>query len=74
MKRLPYDTAVFLRDRVCSDCCCNGDMKSYTGGEVDYFYYCSNKKCKNHEGEGVFQDDPDWLADIEETHNNPDGP
>lgn len=27
----------------------------------DYWYYCSNKCCVNHGGEGVFQDNPNWT-------------
>lgn len=28
----------------------------------DWWYYCSNKTCQNHEGEGVFQDNIDWVV------------
>lgn len=30
-------------------------------GESDWWYYCANKTCVNHAGEGVFQDTPDWV-------------
>lgn len=28
----------------------------------DWFMYCANKECENHEGEGYFQVYPDWVA------------
>ncbi len=30
-------------------------------GEWDWIVYCANKGCVNHQGTGVFQDDPDWY-------------
>ena len=38
------------------DCCCNDEW-----GDWDWWQYCSNKGCKNHAGEGVFQDSPPWV-------------
>lgn len=29
----------------------------------DWWYYCSNKGCEHHDGEGVFQDIPVWVED-----------
>ncbi len=45
-------------DSVCTDEF--EDFKDAT--EWDWWYYCSNKGCENHDGEGVFQDTPDWLG------------
>ena len=46
------------------DVCCNGSFKKFrNAAEWDWWYYCSNKGCKNHNGEGVFQYDPDWVTD-----------
>lgn len=28
----------------------------------DWFCYCANKECPNHEGEGFFQAYPDWMV------------
>lgn len=28
----------------------------------DWFCYCANKECPNHEGEGKFQAYPDWMV------------
>jgi hypothetical protein len=48
------------------DCCTNWDWDKIKplpeGAPSDWFYYCSNKACKNHQGEGVFQDRPDWVT------------
>lgn len=32
----------------------------------DWWYYCSNKMCEHHDGEGYFQNRPDWVFDISE--------
>ncbi|MGS1687102.1 hypothetical protein GHT72_028275 (plasmid) [Klebsiella pneumoniae] len=32
--------------------------------EWDWWIYCSNKTCKNHEGEGKFQNTPDFVERI----------
>ena len=63
----------------CKDCkypvvfaLCNPPFVNFEGPdfnakakEFDYWYYCSNKSCKNHEGEGGFSCDevPDFIAD-----------
>lgn len=55
-------------DYYCNDCgwpvvkvCCNGKFKEFKDADKwDWWEYCSNKGCKNHEGEGVFQSSPDW--------------
>ena len=41
---------------------CNGSFCDFKdAAQWDWWFYCSNKSCKNHDGEGVFQDDPDWV-------------
>ena len=59
--------ATILQKYYCGDCgwpivdaCCNFDYKDSL--EWDWWYYCSNKSCKNHDGEGVFQVDPEWVV------------
>lgn len=29
--------------------------------EFDYWYYCANKGCRNHDGKGVNQFEPKWC-------------
>lgn len=66
------DTAKILHRAECRDCgwpiifaCCNGLFCNYKdASEWDWWAYCSNKGCKNHDGKGVFQEDPDWYKDI----------
>ena len=56
----------------CSDCgwpiiiaCCNDEFMNFKyASECDWWYYCSNKGCKNHEGEGACQDTPEWCLTI----------
>jgi len=53
----------------CKDCgwpvihaCCNDEFRNFKDAyQWDWWYYCSNKGCQNHDGEGVFQNDPDWV-------------
>lgn len=39
--------------------------------DADYWYYCSNKLCKNHGGVQLFDDDdlPDWTVSKKENPN-----
>ncbi len=46
-------------------CCCNDNFPG--AGEWDWWVYCANKGCKNHHGEGVFQNTPQWVYHIWET-------
>lgn len=62
-----YNTVCFLEDRHCKDCgwpvvdaCCNWGTCP-DGQQWDWWQYCSNKMCKNHKGEGIFQDEPRWI-------------
>ena len=48
-----------LAKLICSDL--NLDTNFKDADEWDWWYYCSNKGCKNHEGEGVFQGTPKWI-------------
>lgn len=46
-------------------CLCNDEMgakKPYS--EWDWWHYCSNKGCKNHKGEGVFQKGCSFKKDV----------
>jgi hypothetical protein len=44
------------------DACCNDRFTEYKdAAQWDWWMYCSNKGCKNHVGEGVFQIWPDWI-------------
>lgn len=71
-KPVDYDTARFYKHH-CGDCgwpvlhvCTNaamGEVEPYKGW--DWWNYCTNKACKNHEGEGVFQHSPDWVIKSE---------
>lgn len=40
-------------------------MQLLPWGMWDWWMYCSNKGCIHHEGEGVFQETPDWVEVIE---------
>jgi hypothetical protein len=41
----------------------NDEFKNFKdAGKWDWWSYCSNKGCKNHDGEGVFQDSPSWTS------------
>ena len=61
-----------LKDCKCEACdwpvidvCCNGSFTQFKDADKwDWWYYCANKACKNHSGEGVFQHDPNWVVDI----------
>jgi hypothetical protein len=56
----------------CKDCgwpvvmaCCNNEFTNFKdANEWDWWYYCSNKGCKNHDGKGVFLAPPDWIGGV----------
>ena len=56
-------------DVFCRDCGwvvllmnCNEPFPSYVDTHNwDWWVYCSNKGCPNHEGEGIYQEDPKWI-------------
>lgn len=56
-------------DKFCVSCnwpivfaCCNDSFREFKdAAEWDWWVYCSNKGCKNHDGEGIFQDLPVWV-------------
>jgi len=64
-----YDTATISGKTFCKDCgwpvvdvCCNDEFQNYKDAkDWDWWLYCSNKGCKNHDGEGIFQDMPEWV-------------
>lgn len=71
-----YDSASIDKRKFCSDCgwpvvhvCCNGDFLDDISTEKwDWWVYCSNKSCHNHEGNGVFQDTPAWVSQVPQTN------
>lgn len=54
----------------CNDCgwpiidaCCNYEFTRFKdAGDWDWWLYCSNKGCVNHDGEGIFQGLPKWVV------------
>lgn len=62
-------TADILKFSFCKNCgwpvidaCCNDEFVNFKDAKKwDWWQYCSNKGCKNHEGEGIFQETPDWI-------------
>lgn len=68
----------FYENAYCEDCgypilfaCCNFPFSDFKNAkESDYWVYCSNKCCKNHEGEGIWQDIPDWISVLENEQND----
>ena len=70
MEKADYCTAKILDKKYCNNCgrpvvfvCCNGSFTKFKdANEWDWWYYCSNKGCKNHDGEGVFQDEIEWVS------------
>jgi len=77
MKEKPKDeSAYIIENEHCKECgwpivhtCCNDEMHDFaeqeTGELWDWWLYCSNKGCKNHKGEGVFQNWPEWAEENE---------
>lgn len=65
-------TANIRPELKCGDCgwpivfaCCNGLFMNFKDADQwDWWYYCSNKGCEHHDGEGTFQRDPDWVLTI----------
>lgn len=62
-----------IKDYYCVDCgwpvvfaCCNHPFTEFKdASEWDWWVYCSDKGCKNHDGEGIFQNKPDWVGLID---------
>ena len=69
-KKVKYDTVTIKKNAYCGDCgwpiifvCCNGPFQDFKdASEWDWWLYCSNKVCENHDGEGVFQNRPNWVS------------
>jgi hypothetical protein len=69
------ETAKIYTDTCCKQCgwpiisaCCNDEFADWGppgsfeyAKNYDWWLYCSNKGCINHEGEGVFQNRPEWI-------------
>jgi len=73
-KKAKIDNTATINNKLfCKDCgwpivsvCCNDEFKKFKdASEWDWWYYCSNKGCKNHDGEGVFQSKTKWVFNIE---------
>jgi hypothetical protein len=68
------DSAEVLANHFCKACgwpiifvCCNdgmGEHPPFAGN--DWWYYCANKTCQHHTGEGVFQSQPEWQHEVKE--------
>lgn len=63
------NTAKIRDDLFCKECgwpvvdaCCNNNFTNFKdAGDWDWWLYCSNKGCINHDGEGIFQGLPQWV-------------
>lgn len=79
-KPVDYPSAKIIDNKYCNCCgwpivfvCCNGSFRDFnptgeggeSAGDWDWWYYCSNKVCENHVGEGIWQNRPDWVSLIE---------
>ena len=69
MNKFSVSTKISVGDYECKDCgwpvifaCCNHPFTIFKDAPThDWWLYCSDKGCKNHDGEGIFQDIPDWV-------------
>ena len=42
--------------------CCNDEFTNFKDAKNwDWWLYCTNKGCKNHDGEGIWQNIPNWV-------------
>jgi hypothetical protein len=70
----PRHDAQILKDHYCKDCgwpvifvCCNDEMAVAAPYALwDWWYYCSNKACGRHSGDGVFQNAPEWQHEVKD--------
>ncbi|ENZ79612.1 hypothetical protein M3795_16810 [Ralstonia pickettii] len=67
MKAKPLNTASIAPNLFCNSCgwpiihaCCNDEMSNEPWG-TDYWGYCSNKGCVNHDGQAWDQDGLDFA-------------
>lgn len=66
---MKLNTITILQGFHCKDCgwpiidaCCNDEFCNFKdASKWDWWVYCSNKGCVNHEGNGIFQEDPSWF-------------
>lgn len=72
----PPDNILSTHKHYCKECswpvvvCLVNDdfgafVQSQKTGVWDYWAYCSNKGCSNHNGEGFYQQDPPWALEIQ---------
>ena len=53
------------------DMCCNEPFNKFQNADsYDWWYYCSNKMCENHDGEGVEQNYPEWIDGFFDKNGN----
>lgn len=65
-------TARMSEEYYCKDCgwpivdaVCTDEFDNFKDAQDwDWWFYCSNKGCKNHNGSGIFQAYPDWVAAV----------
>ncbi len=42
--------------------CCNDEFNNFKDADKwSWWVYCANKGCKNHDGEGVHYNQPEWI-------------
>ncbi len=71
-QKLVSHTASISTKFYCKDCgwpvvdaTCNDEFNNFKDASSwDWWFYCSNKGCKNHDGKGLWQDTPDWCEDV----------
>lgn len=68
MEAKPINTASIAHGLFCKACgwpvihvCCNDEMGAPPWGNGDWWGYCANKGCKNHEGAAWDQSTPDFA-------------
>lgn len=70
MSKVNYETITIYAGVHCLDCgwpiihvCCNGSFCYFKdAAKFDYWVYCSNKICNNHDGIGVYQKIPGLIV------------
>lgn len=67
--KLTDETASILEGNPCEcgwpviHACCNDEFVNFQdAGKWDWWVYCTNKGCKNHQGEGVHYSWPEWIC------------
>lgn len=58
-----------LKDSVCNKC--SYEIVVTQSRVADFFYYCSNKECENHQGEELFDDEDCSFTLYKKTYIDP---